>query len=1303
MKNLYKTLFFVVLLAVNLFAQPTLQLPGDFTTVNTLSPTFTWDAFPGATGYRIQISEDNTFATTVVNQNTGLLTSYTVTSPLEGGKTYYWHVKSNLPAYSTTYTFYTEPVTPSLTITGDGVFGDYFADGTTVSSKTIVFANTTLSDIVVTPSKVNLIGNDNFSVPGENFTVPASTTYDYYIELTQMDIGANSVDYVFNFAGPGNPITVAAAGFGLTPPTFTTNFINFGDVVPGNEAVYNFTITNGSTSDISFSWEVINAPFSNTAPIADPTSYTLLAGQNITHQIKFNPTLLSASMQSLVITYSTVSSAWGISPLVLTGTGVFATPVLTAPVDGAFGVSVLPTFNWDPVTFATRYYVLYSTDVNFGTFDTISTATNSVTLTSPLLYNKLYYWRIYATDGVSQSAFSNPFSFTTVLAPPVLISPADNSFHQPTSLTFTWNAVTGADTYTFELADDVGFTNIISTQTGLTIASATVAGLTNYTQYYWRVKAVNSHCESEYTDASFRTKLAPPVLVFPANNSTNQTIVPLFDWNSVVGGNPVTYTLQVAENAAFTVGVVTTTSLAVTEFQYSPPANVLDNNKNYYYRVSATDIYGTSDYSNVFLFTTVRNINPVLSWPIGGSGAYTNPQLFSWYLNEYAPGTIYDFELSLHSDLTSPIIRVQNINATTLSQSLNGLPGNVNVYWRIASKISPTVVSHFSAIESFTIQVPGFVSLMPNLSHPIGGTTIYGSSTTLYWYLLAAGTGLTYDIEINTTGTFTGTATYTGISNLYYEINGLVPGGSYYWKVRSFNGSQYSDWSELGTFVINGSTTPALPVPSWPIGGNMVYSTSPTLYWYLNEYAVGLTYQVELNTTNTFTGTPTIDGLTSLYHTFTGLTAGETYYWKVRSFNGTTPSEWSLAESFEIYGQVSVTASVPVPSNPISGTTVYTQAPTLSWYLNGPGEGLKYEVEINTTNVFSGTATFTNISDLNYELSGLTLGQTYYWKVRSYIGTTYSDWSSAEYFVVVGTSGSPVPVLSWPVGGATTYSTSQNLFWYVNASGVGLTYQIELSATSTFTGTPTFIGITNTSFELSGLTEGQTVYWRVRSFDGVTPSSWSAYEYFVVYSSSAPLMPISGSPASGVIINTNSPTISWALPAPNAGLTYELEISTSPDMSGSVLVNNLIRPQTNVTNLENNSNYYWRVRSKTSNGNYSNYSNIVSFNTGDDITSVEDVNIVPSDFYMTQNYPNPFNPNTNIKFGLPNAGNVKIIIYNALGQEIKTLINKELNAGTYNLMWNGQNESGIKVPSGVYLYRIISGNFIDTKKMILIK
>ncbi len=94
---------------------------------------------------------------------------------------------------------------------------------------------------------------------------------------------------------------------------------------------------------------------------------------------------------------------------------------------------------------------------------------------------------------------------------------------------------------------------------------------------------------------------------------------------------------------------------------------------------------------------------------------------------------------------------------------------------------------------------------------------------------------------------------------------------------------------------------------------------------------------------------------------------------------------------------------------------------------------------------------------------------------------------------------------------------------------------------------------------------------------------------------------------------------------------------------------------------------------------------------------------IPDNYEVYQNYPNPFNPSTTIKYAIPSASFVTIKVYDMLGQEIKTLVNEQRSAGTYSVRWNGDNNLGDKVTSGTYLYRVVAGNYSQTKKMILLK
>ncbi len=104
------------------------------------------------------------------------------------------------------------------------------------------------------------------------------------------------------------------------------------------------------------------------------------------------------------------------------------------------------------------------------------------------------------------------------------------------------------------------------------------------------------------------------------------------------------------------------------------------------------------------------------------------------------------------------------------------------------------------------------------------------------------------------------------------------------------------------------------------------------------------------------------------------------------------------------------------------------------------------------------------------------------------------------------------------------------------------------------------------------------------------------------------------------------------------------------------------------------------------------------------LTGVEMVtNKVPQSYALDQNYPNPFNPTTMINFSVPKSGNVKVVIYNSVGQVVNTLVNNYFTPGTYKVRWDGRNSSGLMVSSGAYFCKMTSRDFAWVRKMMLMK
>ena len=103
------------------------------------------------------------------------------------------------------------------------------------------------------------------------------------------------------------------------------------------------------------------------------------------------------------------------------------------------------------------------------------------------------------------------------------------------------------------------------------------------------------------------------------------------------------------------------------------------------------------------------------------------------------------------------------------------------------------------------------------------------------------------------------------------------------------------------------------------------------------------------------------------------------------------------------------------------------------------------------------------------------------------------------------------------------------------------------------------------------------------------------------------------------------------------------------------------------------------------------------------LTSVEDIASVPFEFELGNNYPNPFNPSTRISFKIAENSSVRLEIFNLLGERVRLLVDDIYSPGNYNAVWNARDDFGYKVNSGIYIYRLVTNNFVDSKRMVLMK
>jgi hypothetical protein len=219
-------------------------------------------------------------------------------------------------------------------------------------------------------------------------------------------------------------------------------------------------------------------------------------------------------------------------------------------------------------------------------------------------------------------------------------------------------------------------------------------------------------------------------------------------------------------------------------------------------------------------------------------------------------------------------------------------------------------------------------------------------------------------------------------------------------------------------------------------------------------------------------------------------------------------------------------------------------------------------------------------------------------------------------------------------------------------------------------------------------------------------------EIQTIYHEGKPAIPLLLSPASGDTLGVEDTTLVWQTIA--GATSYELQIALdnafsyiAVDISGitdTVLVlNNFFVQPTRFppppnSYLSPGMKYYWHIAGKNSTG-MSSYSGPWSFITRPKINGIKVETVgVPKFFTLSQNYPNPFNPSTTIKYGIPKGGLVTLKLFNVLGQEVSTLVNSQQAAGSYEM-----NFTAGGLTSGIYFYRMQAGDFVSTKKMLLIK
>ncbi len=365
-------------------------------------------------------------------------------------------------------------------------------------------------------------------------------------------------------------------------------------------------------------------------------------------------------------------------------------------------------------------------------------------------------------------------SVVPLALPPGLLYPDSGATNQQVTVTLRWNASSGATTYHLELATSSTFNSIILDDTTLTDTTRAVSSLSNKTTYYWRVSSRNSVGESGFSGTrSFATIVAvpsAPVQASPGDNSGGLPVALSLAWHPST--DAASYTLELSTNSGF-VPLVDNAALTDT-FRLE---SGLFNKQQYFWRVSAANVAGTSGFSGPWSFTTIVSLPlvPQLVFPPDGATNLPNADSLVWTPSTDAE--TYHVQLAQNPAFTSP--ELDDSTLTRTSRAVGGLVNDVFYYWRVSAK-NAAGTSSYSTARSFRTIVA--IPADPSLVFPPDNATSQEAKVVLRWSASAGATS--YEVELDKGVTpvrrDTTSADTLGISRL--DVNTV-----YNWSVRSSN------------------------------------------------------------------------------------------------------------------------------------------------------------------------------------------------------------------------------------------------------------------------------------------------------------------------------------------------------------------------------------------------------------------------------------------------------------------------------------------------------------------------------------
>ena len=616
---------------------------------------------------------------------------------------------------------------------------------------------------------------------------------------------------------------------------------------------------------------------------------------------------------------ATDTSAWSVVRT-LTTTGKVFLNYSNTPADSLTGAYTRQFFCWNNSRGSIGYILELDTVADFSsphkrTFNKTTAADNTDNYfyyaVNDMRYGTRYYWRVCARNNADTSDWSDTRTLlTTDKVFFTNLSPSDSLTGAYTRQYFYWSNSRGSIGYILELDTVADFSSPHKRTFNKTTAADNTDDAFYYavndmrygTQYYWRVRAYNATDTSAWSVVRTLTTTGKVFLDYsntPADSLTGAYTRQFFCWNNSRGS--IGYIQELDTVADFssphkrTFNKTTAADNTDNYFYYA--VNDMRYGTRYYWRVRARNSVDTSGWSDTRTLTTTYRAS--LNSPADNSIGRAVSDLYL-YWNNSRGSTKYIIQIDTSATFSSSLL--QTLSKTTAADNtdsyfykiVDGLRYGTTYRWRVCA-INNADTSEWSAVWRFTTTYN--ITTGPALTMPVNDSTgLTYNNITLVWQPMDNVQGYRY--EVSTSSTFETLVAAGNTSLTFSVVTTALPSTTYYWRVQGYNAQGNTAWSPVWHFTTDDVTLTA-PELATPANGSS-QPVNVDLAWH--PVFGALTYDLQLSFDNNFTGAVSSFNTADTHYTVDGLPQNMTFYWRARSNNGNTQSEWSEVRSFVTNG-----------------------------------------------------------------------------------------------------------------------------------------------------------------------------------------------------------------------------------------------------------------------------------------------------------------------------------------------------------------------------------------------------------------